>query len=55
MGLFGKKQGVEEPATIEKSEEVILKEELEEEVENLQKEYRIKQEDIKKMSKNYNQ
>jgi hypothetical protein len=38
MGLFGKKkEEIEEMTTVEHSEEIILKEELEEEVEKLQK------------------
>ena len=48
MGLFGKKkEEFEEIITDEKSEEIILKEELEVEVEKLQKEFRAKQEEIK--------
>ena len=44
MGLFGKKK--EEEKVSEKSEEFVLKKELEIEVENLQKEFRTKQEDL---------
>ena len=44
MGLFGKKK-VEEPIS-DKSEEHILKEELETEVEKIQKEFRIKQDEL---------
>jgi len=44
MGLFGKKK--EEEKISEKSEEFVLKNELETEVENLQKEFRTKQEDL---------
>ena len=44
MGLFGKKK--EEEKISEKSEEFILKNELEAEVENLQKEFRLKQEGL---------
>jgi len=44
MGLFGKKK-VEEIIS-EKSEEYVLKEELETEVENIQNEFRIKQEEL---------
>lgn len=52
MGLFGKKKEiVEEPTVIEKTEEDILKEELQEEVENLQKEFRSKQEEISEQEK----
>ena len=46
MGFFGKKKEVE----IEKNDESILKEELEREVENLQNEFRIKQEEIVKIT-----
>ena len=46
MGFFGKKKEVE----IEKNDESILKEELETEVENLQNEFRIKQEEIVKIT-----
>jgi chromosome segregation ATPase len=45
MGLFGKKKTKE--ITPEKSEESVLKEELETEVENLQNEFRVKQEESK--------
>ena len=44
MGFFGKKK-IEEPAP-EKNEEAVLKEELEGEVEKLQKEFRGKQEEL---------
>jgi len=44
MGLFGKKkEGIEETSPFEKSDEILLKEELETEVEKLQKEFRTKQ------------
>jgi chromosome segregation ATPase len=45
MGLFGKKKTKEETVS-EKSEENILKEELQAEVKNLQDEFRTKQEEI---------
>lgn len=45
MGLFGKKK-VEEEKISQNSEEYVLKEQLESEVENLQKEFREKQEEI---------
>ncbi|MCV0391849.1 MAG: DNA repair protein [Nitrosopumilus sp.] len=45
MGFFGKKK-IEEEKISENSEEYILKEQLESEVENLQKEFREKQEEI---------
>ena len=49
MGLFGKKK--EEPETISQdSEEYVLKEELESEVENLQQEYRIKQNTLEEIT-----
>jgi len=44
MRLFGKKK--EEEKVSEKSEEFVLKNELETEVENLQKDFRLKQEDL---------
>ena len=43
MGLFGKKK---EETISEKSEEYVLKEELETEVENIQREFRVKQEEL---------
>ena len=46
MGFFGKKKEVE----IEENNESILKEELETEVEGLQNEFRIKQEEITKIT-----
>jgi predicted nucleic acid-binding Zn-ribbon protein len=46
MGFFGKKKEVE----IEENNEYILKEELETEVESLQNEFRIKQEEITKIT-----
>lgn len=46
MGLFGKKKEQADEIVSEKSEEYILKEALETEVENLQKEFRAKQEEI---------
>jgi chromosome segregation ATPase len=52
MGLFGNKKESMEEITIEKSEEVILKEELEAEVEKLQNEFRAKTEEIKEHGKN---
>jgi len=48
MGLFGKKK--EEEKISAKSEEFVLKNELETEVENLQKEFRAKQEDLNHIS-----
>jgi chromosome segregation ATPase len=47
MGLFGKKKEEEYVITDEKSDEAILKEELEEEVGKLQKQFRTIQEEIK--------
>lgn len=47
MGLFGKKKD----ETDEKSEEVVLKEALETEVESLQKEFRTKQDEIESITK----
>ena len=46
MGFFGKKKEVE----IEKNNELVLKEELETEVESLQNEFRTKQEEIVKIT-----
>jgi len=46
MGFFGKKKEVK----IEKNDESILKEELETEVEGLQNEFRVKQEEITKIT-----
>lgn len=46
MGLFGKKKEKADETISEKSEEYVLKEALETEVENLQKEFRAKQEEI---------
>ncbi len=52
MGLFGKKEEVvEKVIPIEKSEEAVLREELENEVEKLQKEFRAKQEEISEQEK----
>ena len=51
MGLFGKKKEQSGEKTHEKSEELILKEALETEVENLQKEFRSKQEEIESITK----
>ncbi len=48
MGLFVKKK-VEETIS-DKSEEYVLKEELETEVENIQKEFRIKQEELNEIT-----
>ncbi len=48
MGLFGNKKT--EETISEKSEEYVLKEELETEVENLQKEFREKQEENNKIT-----
>ena len=48
MGFFGKKKT--EETTVEKNEEITLKEELEEEVEKLQKEFREKQEELDKVT-----
>ena len=57
MGLFGKKEeAIIGVTSVEKSDESILKDELEGEVEKLQKEFRAKQEEIKvSMKKNYRQ
>lgn len=52
MGLFGKKK--EEGKISEKSEEFILKNELEDEVENLQKEFRTKQEELNEITEKIN-
>jgi len=52
MGLFGKKK--EEGKISEKSEEFILKNELEDEVENLQKEFRAKQEELNEITEKIN-
>ena len=51
MGLFGKKKEQADETASEKSEELILKEALETEVENLQKEFRIKQEEVENITK----
>jgi chromosome segregation ATPase len=51
MGLFGKKKEQSDGIAFEKSEELVLKESLETEVENLQKEFRIKQEAIENITK----
>lgn len=51
MGLFGKKKEQADEKTYEKSEEIILKEALETEVEELQKEFRAKQEEIENITK----
>ena len=50
MGLFGKKKEQADERISEKSEEVVLKEALETEVENLQKEFRAKQEEIENIT-----
>ena len=50
MGLFGKKEHADEKIS-EKSEELVLKEALETEVESLQKEFRTKQEEIESITK----
>ncbi len=50
MGLFGKKKEQADERTYEKSEELVLKEALETEVENLQKEFRTKQEEIENIT-----
>ncbi|EIJ64972.1 hypothetical protein BD31_I2143, partial [Candidatus Nitrosopumilus salaria BD31] len=50
--MFGKKK--EEGKISEKSEEFILKNELEDEVENLQKEFRAKQEDLNEITEKIN-
>ena len=50
MGLFGKKKEQADEKRTEKSEEVVLKEALETEVENLQKEFRAKQEEIENIT-----
>ncbi len=46
MGLFGKREEV----ISDKSEEYVLKEELETEVENIQKEFRTKQDELNEHS-----
>ena len=52
MGLFGKKEETSgRVTTVEKSDEVILKDELEGEVEKLQNEFRVKHEEIKEHEK----
>ena len=51
MGLFGKKKEQTDEETYEKSEELVLKEALETEVENLQNEFRAKQEEIESITK----
>lgn len=51
MGLFGKKKEQTDEKTYEKSEELVLKEALETEVENLQNEFRAKQEEIESITK----
>ena len=50
MGLFGKKKEQVDEIVSEKSEERVLKEALETEVENLQKEFRKKQEEIENIT-----
>ena len=55
MGLFGKKEDEgKEKVESQKSEETILKEELDEEVKNLQQEFRKKVEEIKENEKKLN-
>lgn len=55
MGLFGKKEEeIKKINAVEKSEEIILKEELEAEVEKLQKEFRAKNEEIKENEQKLN-
>ncbi len=52
MGLFGKKEETSgEVTAVEKSDEIVLKDELEGEVEKLQKEFRVKHEEIKEHEK----
>ncbi len=51
MGLFGKKKEQADERTYEKSEEIVLKEALETEVVDLQKEFRAKQEEIENITK----
>ena len=51
MGLFGKKKEQVDERISEKSEEFVLKEALETEVENLQKEFRTKQEEMDNITK----
>ena len=51
MGLFGKKKEQADERIYKKSEEIVLKEALEIEVENLQKEFRVKQEEIENLTK----
>ena len=50
MGLFGKKKEQIDEIVSKKSEEHVLKEALETEVENLQKEFRTKQEEIENIT-----
>ena len=50
MGIFGKKKEQLDEIISEKSEELVLKEALETEVENLQKEFRTKQEEIENIT-----
>ena len=50
MGLFGKKKEQVDEIVSKKSEEHVLKEALETEVENLQKEFRTKQEEIENIT-----
>jgi chromosome segregation ATPase len=51
MGLFGKKKEQADERAHEKSEELVLRGALETEVENLQKEFRAKQEEIENIIK----
>lgn len=51
MGIFGKKKEPIEDQVSKKSEEFVLKEALEIEVENLQKEFRVRQEEIENITK----
>ena len=51
MGIFGKKKEPIEDQVSKKSEEFVLKEALEIEVENLQKEFRVRHEEIENITK----
>ncbi|MDH5569631.1 MAG: DNA repair protein, partial [Nitrosopumilus sp.] len=50
MGLFGKKKKEEVETISQNSEEYVLKEELESEVEKLQQEYRAKQSELEEIT-----
>ena len=51
MGLFGKKKEEEAETISQNSEEYVLKEELESEVEKLQQEYRTKQDELEEIAR----